>query len=140
MLAFGLLALGDHAAHARSFLTLLFIAFDGAVHPGHQQPARSSTSCTCPTSRSAFAKVQFVRLSTMVKPFWFVLAGYFAVAVLALCASRRDLRGEAPRRRAGRVARARRGLCPASVASARRCPVLVPTPRAFWTRATCASR
>ena len=29
---------------------------------------------------AAFSKVQFVRLSTMVKPFWFVLAAYFAVA------------------------------------------------------------
>jgi len=35
-----------------------------------------------PMLSEAFTKVQFLRMSTMVKPFWFALAAYFAVALL----------------------------------------------------------
>lgn len=35
-----------------------------------------------PELASAFAKVQYLRISTMVKPFWFALAGYFIVLLV----------------------------------------------------------
>lgn len=44
----------------------------------------------------AFTRVQFIRMSTMVKPFWFTLAGYLLVVVLRLARSLSSSEASAP--------------------------------------------
>src|SRR5690606_12080696 len=77
VIAFGVPAL-VLMLRTRSFL-LLFSALLALIVPA----VTNSTfvdELHLPMISEAFAKVQFIRLSTMVKPFWFVLAGYFVVA------------------------------------------------------------
>ena len=83
-----------------------------------------------PMLTSAFAKVQFVRLSTMVKPFWFVLAAYFVVSVFRharqLVLGAHDRAGREP------MSASKSAVLAASVGLLT-LPVLVPAAQAFWT-------
>jgi hypothetical protein len=78
----------------------------------------------------AFSALEFARLASTAKPFWFVLAAYFAVAALL---------------RAGQLARGADAAAPPAGSHARAAifaavlglltlPVLVPAAQAFWTR------
>jgi hypothetical protein len=80
----------------------------------------------------ALSKVQFIRLSTMAKPFWFVLAAYFAVAAVA-SARKLALAREPEPARAKPDSPLRVAILAAAV-SALSLPVLVPTAEAFWTK------
>jgi hypothetical protein len=84
-----------------------------------------------PMLMSAFSKVQFIRLSTMVKPFWFVLAAYFAVA--ALVHARRLTLGPADAPAPAGESHAKAALLAATVGLLT-LPVLVPAGQAFFTR------
>jgi hypothetical protein len=83
------------------------------------------------TLASAFSKIQYIRLSTMVKPFWFVLAAYVAVAVFTHA---RDLVLNGERTRSALSDSAARAAALAGVVGLLTIPVLVPTAQAFWTR------
>jgi hypothetical protein len=79
---------------------------------------------------TAFTKVQYIRLSTMVKPFWFVLAAYVAVTVYGRA---RELvlaqtAGAAPAKDSHV-----RAAALAAVVGVLTLPILVPTAQAFVT-------
>ncbi|MGD8859789.1 MAG: hypothetical protein PVI30_07245 [Myxococcales bacterium] len=78
----------------------------------------------------SFTKVQFLRMSIMAKPFWFVLAGYFAVALLR---RGRQLAGDEPGAARRAESLARTGMITATVTL-----LVLPfgwqTAEAFWTR------
>jgi hypothetical protein len=81
---------------------------------------------------TAITKVQFIRMATMVKPFWFALAAFLIVAVFARA---RALLGErtdasSSEREPSPVRRAALALVVAWVSL----PILVPAAQAFWTR------
>jgi len=78
----------------------------------------------------AFVQVQLVRLSSMVKPFWFVLAAYFVVAAVAH--AQRLGRSEAAD--APPPASHARAAVFAAVLGLLTLPVLVPAGQVFWTR------
>ena len=86
-----------------------------------------------PVLSAAFTKVQFLRMGTMVKPFWFALAGYFLVLVLRHA---RSMLAESPDRRdrSGPYARpALRAGALSFVAGLLVLPISVPALSAFWT-------
>jgi hypothetical protein len=126
VLAFGLLAL-VLMLRSRSF-ALLLTAFSALCIPA----VSNSTfidELHLPTLSNAFASVQFVRLSTMVKPFWFVLAAYCLVAVLAharsLLLARVDVaRSESPSR----------AVALSATVALLTLPVAVPAVEAFWAK------
>lgn len=81
-----------------------------------------------PAFSEAFTKVQFIRMSTMVKPFWFVLAAHAAM-ILARGAHRFSAR----RRAALPQSYLHAGVLAFGVAFLA-VPMLVPFAEAFWTR------
>jgi hypothetical protein len=86
---------------------------------------------------SAFIKVQFVRLSTMVKPFWFVLCAYFAVAVLKYGKRLTLTANGSGTGQAGEGAASESRAISAVLAGTvtlLTLPVLVPATQAFWAR------
>jgi hypothetical protein len=126
VLAFGILAL-VLMLRSRSF-ALLLTAFSALCIPA----VSNSTfidELHLPSLSYAFASVQFVRLSTMVKPFWFVLAAYCLVTVLAH--ARSLLLERAPR--LPRDSHSRAVALSATVALLT-LPVLVPAAEAFWAK------
>lgn len=80
---------------------------------------------------TAITKVQFIRMATMVKPFWFALAAFLLVAVFARA---RVLLDEHTPSSPGAGSRTigRAGL--ALVVAWMALPILVPAGQAFWTR------
>ena len=79
---------------------------------------------------TAFSRVQFLRMSTMAKPVWSVLAGYFVVAALARA---RQLALSARAHRPRHESLARAGAL-AAVVALLTAPVVVEMGGAFWTR------
>jgi hypothetical protein len=79
----------------------------------------------------AFSKLQFIRLATMVKPFWFVLAAYFFIAVLTRARTLTLPSRRVPLPREDSHAQAAL-LC--VVVGLLTVPVLVPAAQAFFTR------
>ena len=130
VLAFGMLAL-VFMLRSRSF-ALLFTAFTALCIPA----VSNSTfvdELHLPAFAAAFGNVQFVRLSTMVKPFWFVLAAYCLVAVLGRARELLIARAEAEPARDNGASPARAAALSAAVALLT-LPVLVPAGEAFWAR------
>jgi len=83
----------------------------------------------------AFAKIQWVRLSTMVKPFWFALAAYAFVAILAQAkalTARDQARGLGPG--ASPKGSIVRNTALAGITALIVLPVIVPLAEAFTTR------
>lgn len=114
---------------------LLFVALSGLLIPA----VTNSTfvdELHLTTLSPALAKIQFVRLSIMVKPFWFVLAGFAAVGVARL--GERVLAavpGLAPEQ--GAAARPRSALQQAmfvAVIGILTIPFAVPAAQAFWAK------
>jgi hypothetical protein len=127
VMAFGILALVV-MLRSRRFL-LLFMALMALVIPA----VSNSTFIDefhLPALSTAFIKVQFIRLSTMVKPFWFVLAAYFVVTVLARARSLVLGLESSPRTEDN----ASRAAALAAVVGLLVVPVGVPTWQAFATR------
>lgn len=82
---------------------------------------------------TAITKVQFERMATMVKPFWFALAAVFVVAVLRrarVLLDEHSVLSPSPGVGSGSVRRAGLALVVAWMAL----PIVVPTAQAFWTR------
>ncbi|HMI90624.1 MAG TPA: hypothetical protein VK509_04635, partial [Polyangiales bacterium] len=131
VLAFGVVGL-VLMLRSRNF-ALLFTAFSALCIPA----ASNSTfvdELHLTALSDAFASVQFVRLSTMVKPFWFVLAGYCLVAVLSR--ARQLLAGTGTPDAIAvptRESHARAAALSAVVALLT-VPVAVPAFEAFWAR------
>ncbi|HEY2734761.1 MAG TPA: hypothetical protein VGI70_12290 [Polyangiales bacterium] len=129
VLAFGVLA-SVVMLRSRRFALLLTALMAFAV------PALSNSSFIddlhLPALSEAFSKVQWLRMSTMVKPFWFAMAGYLVVAFLRVA---RDLvlPGALPateeRERGSYV----REVVFAMVVSFLTLPLAVPAAQAFFT-------
>lgn len=132
VLAFGVLAMVV-MLRSRRFMLLLTALMALCI------PAISNATFVdelhLPMLSSAFTKVQFIRLSTMVKPFWFVLAGYFAVAALTyarkLTLGGGDAAVPAGERRDESYVKS---ALLAAVIGLLTLPVLVECAQAFWTR------
>jgi hypothetical protein len=122
VLAFGVLALVV-MLRTREFVLLLTALMALCI------PALSNATFIdelhLPMLSAVFTKLQFVRLSSMVKPFWFVLAAYFAVAAFAH--GRKLIDGGAH----GPTSYARSALLAATVGLLT-LPVLVPMGQAYW--------
>ena len=125
VLAFGLLGVVV-ALRTRRFLPLLTAFMALSI------PAVSNSSFVdelhLPALAEAFSKVQFVRLSTMVKPFWFVLCAYFLIAALTHA---RGIVLADHGQRTGVEGRARR-MTMSGIVALLTLPVLVPAGEAFW--------
>jgi hypothetical protein len=132
VLAFGALAL-VLMLRSRSFM-LLFTGFSALCIPAVSNSTFVDELHLTALS-DAFASVQFVRLSTMVKPFWFVLAGYCVVAVLGRARQLLVSATVTPEAIAipSRESHARAAALSAAVALLT-VPVLVPAFEAFWAR------
>ncbi len=129
VLAFGVLAIVV-MLRTRRFLLLLTALMALCI------PAVSNATFVdelhLPMLLAAFSKVQFIRLSTTVKPFWFVLAAYFAVTALSH-ARGLVLRPSAQARERHGESYATSALLAGTIALLT-LPVLVPAAQAFWTR------
>jgi hypothetical protein len=80
-----------------------------------------------PQLSAAFSKIQWLRMSTMVKPFWFAMAGYFVVNFL------RTARTLVPGAISARPRSLLREVVLAMVVSALTLPLVVPACQAFFT-------
>ncbi|HKU44960.1 MAG TPA: hypothetical protein VJR89_42665 [Polyangiales bacterium] len=84
-----------------------------------------------PNLSSAFSKVQWLRMSTMAKPFWFAMAAYLAVACVRWALALVPKAAEAPARmpRSSYVREVLFGTIVAFVSL----PILVPAAQSFYT-------
>jgi hypothetical protein len=124
--AFGVLGV-VLALRARDFL-LLFVGFTALCIPAISNSTFIDEFHLAAMS-AGLVKVQFARLSAVAKPFWFVLAGYMAVA--AVVHARRLSPGGAELRALESHGRA---ALLAGLIGLLTWPVLVPSAQAFWTR------
>jgi hypothetical protein len=127
VLAFGILGLIAMLGTGR--FGLLFVALTGLCIPA----VTNSTFVDefhLTTLAPALNKIQFVRLSIMVKPFWFVLAAYVLCAVVVRGA--RLLEAEATPSESPRSLL--RGTVFAAVVSLLCLPFLVPASQAFYSK------
>lgn len=85
------------------------------------------------TLLGSLAKVQYLRLSTMVKPFWFVLAAYAVVAVIAHAHMLAELALQEPEKAVSKASIVRQTVL-AGVIGLLTLPVVVPLTDAFATR------
>jgi hypothetical protein len=129
VLAFGVLAIVVMLRSRR--FSLLLIALMALCIPAVSN-ATFVDELHLPMLSAAFVKVQFIRLSTMVKPFWFVLAGYFLVAVLSR-ARTLTLGSDTQRARSADESYVKSAVL-AAVVGLLTLPVLVPSAQAFWAR------
>ena len=135
VLAFG--ALGAAVALSTRRFALLFTALMALLVP-LLCSATFIDELHLPALFRAFTRVQFIRMSTMVKPFWFTLAGYLLVVVvrLARALSRTEAAAlptsEAPP--SDLWARCLRPALKALVVGFALTALLVPLLHAFWAR------